>query len=348
MNVADLKTELLCRGVRLPEEQRTGRKGGAGPAGGRYMIVENTLVNVPVYGNALQSPFFVKENTLLVDKHNNQYDISLIEEPYFYTLRTKEGIPYKKIALLHGIDCLATTVYQKCIRWRKNPCSFCGIELSLQYGGTIKKKTPEQLVEVAWAAKKEGASHITLTTGTPNEIDKGAAMLAASASALTETGLPIHVQIEPVERKYVEQLKDAGADTIGIHIETLDEHLFKTVCPGKDFNLFENAWKDAVDIYGENQVSSYVLVGMGEDHNATLSGIEKMVQMGVIPYVVPFRPLSGTVLEKWSPPPLKIVKTYARHAARTMKMYGINPFKNKAGCVRCGACSPVKDYLRTI
>jgi biotin synthase-related radical SAM superfamily protein len=156
------------------------------------------------------------------------------------------------------------------------------------------------------------------------------------------------VQLEPVERKYVEQLKDAGADTIGIHIETLDEYLFKKVCPGKDFNLFENAWKDAVDIYGENQVSSYVLVGMGEDHHATLSGIEKMVQMGVIPYVVPFRPLSGTVSEKWSLPPLKTVKTYARHAARTMKMHGINPFKNKAGCVRCGACSPVKDYLRTI
>jgi len=353
MNAADFKTELLCYGVRLPEEIRTGRKGGAGPAGGRYMIVKNTLVNVPVYGFALKSPFSVRkegDTYVMVDrsKDDTAHKIALIENPQFYQLKTKEGISYRKIALLHGIDCLATTVYQKCIRWKRTPCLFCGIELSLKSGATIERKTPEQLAEVAHAAKKEGASHVTLTTGTPAEMDKGALMLAESAAALTETGLPVHVQLEPVNREYIQLLKDSGAETIGIHIETLDENVFNKMCPGKDFSLFENAWADAVDIFGETQVSSYVLVGLGEDDAKMGSGIGKMVQTGVIPYVVPFRPIAGTVLEKWPSPPFEMVKTYALYAAKKMNEFGVNPFKNRAGCVRCGACSPVKDYSRTL
>lgn len=346
--IADLKTALLCSGVQLPEDMRTGRKGGAGPAGGRYAIVEHTVVNVPIYGAALQSPFSVKrEGETCILENGNTYEIKIIEEPHFYTLQTDDGILYKKIALLHGVDCLATTVYQKCIRWRGAPCSFCGIELSLKYGSTIERKTPEQLREVAQAAVKEGATHVTLTTGTPNEIDKGTFILAESAAALKET-LPVHVQLEPVKRGYMEFLKDAGADTIGIHVETLDESLFRMVCPLKDFSAFEKAWEEAVDIFGDNQVSSYVLVGLGEDTTEMVAGIENMVQIGVIPYVVPFRPLPKTLLESHPFPSFKTVKKYSVFAAEKMKEYGVDPFKNKAGCVKCGACSPVKEYVKTL
>jgi radical SAM protein (TIGR04043 family) len=331
----------------MPEPLRTGRKGGAGPAGGRYIIVENTLVNVPVYGAAVTSPFSITERQ---DSYvlNDTYETTILEDPHFYHLHTEDGISYKKIALLHGVNCLATTVYQKCIRWRKNPCLFCGIELSLGYGATVERKTPEQLAAVAEAARSEGALHGTLTTGTPNDIDRGAEILAESAAALKRIGLPVHVQIEPVQRRYIELLKEAGADTIGIHIETLDEQIFKRMCPGKHFSEYECAWKEALEIFGEPQVSSYVLVGLGEDHTKMIEGIEAMVQTGVIPYVVPFRPIAGSVLEKWELPPFDTVKACAVYAAQKMREYGVDPFKNKAGCVRCGACSPVKDYLTTL
>jgi radical SAM protein (TIGR04043 family) len=347
-DIADLKTQLLCSGIRLPEKMRTGRRGGAGPAGGRYVIIENTLVNVPIYGAALTSPFSVSKNGTTYFLNDGPHEVKIIEDPQFYQLKTEAGISYKKIALLHGIDCLATTVYQKCIRWRKNPCSFCGIELSLEYGSTIERKTPEQLLEVAQAAIKEGVSHVTLTTGTPNETDKGAFILAESASALKGTELPVHVQLEPVKREYLELLRDSGSDTIGIHIETLDENLFKKICPLKNFSEFRSAWREAIDIFGTANVSSYVLVGLGEDDEKMLSGIEEMVRIGVIPYVVPFRPLPGTRLETHPVPPFKTVKRYSLFAAEKMKEYGIDPFENKAGCVRCGACSSVKDYIRTL
>lgn len=349
--MADVKTALLCQGIQLPEHLRTGRKGGAGPAGGRYILVgdTNTLVNVPVFGHALASPFALvrRGEALLVQNGNRSFRVTLLPDPPFYQHRTAAGVPYRHIALLHGTDCLATTVFQRCIRWRKIPCQFCGIELSLESGSTIVKKTPEQLLLVAHAARSEGASHVTLTTGTPNDTDKGARLLAECASVLSPL-FPVHVQIEPVERAYFELLKDAGAETIGIHIETPDSTLFKKICPGKDFHAYSIAWREAVDIFGCNQVSSYVLVGLGEAHESMISGIETMVREGVIPYIVPFRPIAGTPLETHSPPPETVVSLYARYAAEKMKEYGVDPEKNKAGCVRCGACSPIKEYLRFI
>lgn len=347
MNQADLKTALLCLGVHLPEDLRTGRKGGAGPAGGRYLVIGNGVVNAPVYGFAVESPFSVKKEGTRYILNEGSCEVVIVEDPHFYQLETEDGTPYKKIALLHGLDCLATTVYQKCIRWRKEPCSFCGIELSLTYGSTVLRKTPQQLLEVAQAAKNEGATHVTLTTGTVNETDKGAFILAESASALRRTGLPVHVQVEPVKREYLETLKDSGADTIGIHIET-EKDLFRKVCPGKDFSQFESAWRESLEIFGENQVSSYILVGLGEKEEKMDSQIEKMVRMGVIPYVVPFRPLSGTMMETCRPPPFDTVRRSSLFAAEKMKECGVDPFKNKAGCVRCGACSSVKDYLKTL
>jgi biotin synthase-related radical SAM superfamily protein len=160
--------------------------------------------------------------------------------------------------------------------------------------------------------------------------------------------LPVHVQIEPVERPYLESLREAGAETIGIHIETPDSALFRKICPGKDFHAYEPAWQHAVELFGENQVSSYVLVGLGEDPHSMISGIEFMVQRGIIPYIVPFRPLAGTPLHSHPPPPAAEVSRYALFAAQKMKEYGIDPQKNKAGCVRCGGCSPIREYFSFI
>jgi radical SAM protein (TIGR04043 family) len=330
---------------------RTGRKGGAGPAGGRYILIEDyhTLVNSPVYEYALNSPFILKkeEDKYIIHNQNLSFPVSFVPHPSFYQQKTEDGIPFNHIALLHGTDCLATTVYQRCIRWNTSPCQFCGIELSLQSGTTIERKTPEQLLAVARAAHSEGVSHVTLTTGTPNITDKGADLLAVCTSVLSPL-LPVHVQVEPVERPYLEMLRGAGAETIGIHIETPDSTLFKKICPGKKFSSYEPAWKHAVELFGDNQVSSYVLVGLGEDPQSMIGGIEFMVQRGIIPYIVPFRPLTGTPLHSHPPPPVAAVSRYARYAAQKMKEYGIDPDKNKAGCVRCGACSPVREYFSSI
>jgi radical SAM protein (TIGR04043 family) len=365
------KSELLCKGLYLDKElintYKTqgieidfGRKGGAGPLGGRYFLLENdkTLVNVALWNNQ------EKTNLVLGKKEGEYFEvydikngnifgkIKLVKNPKFYELETSDGIKMNKIALVHGTDCLASTIYQKCIYWScGEACAFCGIELSLKYDTTIEEKNSQQMSEVITAAKKEGrCSHMTLTSGTDESEDKGAIRYIELLEDVKKNhpDIPIHVQIEALEElSYINKLKEAGADTIGIHIEILDNRLRKEITPGKaslSYNLYERNWKHALNVFGKNQVSSYILTGFGESISDFINNIEKVISIGVIPYVTPVRSIPG---KKDLPitNTSDLLKIYKKCGA-LMREYGINPLENKAGCVKCGGCSAINEaYL---
>jgi radical SAM protein (TIGR04043 family) len=367
------KTKLLCSGLYLDEslidyykaqgiQIDYGRKGGAGPSGGRYFLLEDgsTLANVALWNNPNRTDLFLKENRQgyfeVVDERNKKLfgKLKLIQNPRFYNpgYLTSDGIPMKKVALVHGIDCLASTIYQKCIYWAcGQACSFCGIEVSLQNDSTLEEKNAQQMSEVITAAKKEGrCKHMTLTSGTDETIDKGAQRYIEILKGIKKNhkDLPLHVQIEALEDlEYINKLKEAGADTIGIHIEVLGEELRRDITPGKfhlSYKLFEENWTHAIDIFGKNQVSSYILTGFGEDKNELLKDIENVVSLGIIPYITPVRSVPG--IKNLPVTDYTTILEIYIETAKLMKEYGVNPLKNKAGCVRCGGCSAIKEAFK--
>ncbi len=364
------KIELLCKGLYLDSELISqyreqginidfGRKGGAGPSGGRYFLLEDehTLVNVALWNNPKKTDLFLKENEqgffqIINKKNKNNFGkLKLIQNPQFYNpeFKTSDGIPMKKIALVHGLDCLASTIYQKCVYWAcGEACSFCGIEVSLQNDATIEEKNADQMSEVIFTAKKEGrCTHMTLTSGTDETIDKGANRYIKLLNGVKKNhpDLPIHVQIEALEDlEYINKLKEAGADSIGIHIEILDEALRKENTPGKyhlSYNMFERNWKHAINIFGKNQVSSYILTGFGESKSVFLKDVEKLISIGVIPYITPVRSIPGK--KDFPITNYQDLLEIYKESAKLMKEYGVNPLKNKAGCVRCGGYSAIKE-----
>ena len=351
---AEVKVEILCRGIRSNDVEK-GRKGGAGVPGCYVLLPGERCVNVPLRGAFVaSSPLELKhrdDGWVLCRDGEPICSISFVPEPTFYSMRTSDGVPMRMIALLHGRECLASTIHQKCIYWgTEDVCRFCGIELSLNYGDTIEYKTPEQLREVAEAAVAEGvANHITLTIGTRPWPDKGALLLAEATRVIKEgVGIPIHVQIDVVKNLgFLEDLKAAGADTIGIHIETFDYEILKRVCPGKARykDLYEGNWRKAVEIFGENQVSSWLIAGLGETDSSIIQGAEKLAELGVVPYLVPLRPIPGTPFGDLSPPePLRMLRLY-ESLIRIFRKHGLHPNRNRAGCVRCGACSALGDFM---
>jgi radical SAM protein (TIGR04043 family) len=357
LNITLLKIELLCRGARTEENIDKGRKSGAGPAGGRYFTLQNgTCIEIPLQGKFVKnSPFSIakKDKKWLILRNNQTIaEAKIVPNPKFYQKTTTDGAPMCKVAVLHGKDCLASTVYSKCIYWTKRKqCKFCGIELGHKKRITLKK--PHQLGEVAEEAFKEGvAKHITLTTGTPPGPDKGAVLLAEAAKGIKEyVSIPIHVQLEPPEnRKFLEKLYQAGVDTVGIHVESFDKQVLLRVCPMKtNVADYFKAWRAAVKIFGEGQVSSFIIAGLGETDTSILEGAKELAQMGVVPYLLPLRPIAGTPLENVSPPtPQRMMRLY-RRVCQTLRDYGVDPRKNKAGCVRCNACSALTEaYTRGI
>jgi len=351
LNFTRLKIELLCRGARTQENIDRGRKGGAGPTGGRYFILpDETCVEIPLQGK------FVESSPLTLVQKDGKWRVlrgvwSLVEvkpvpRPQFYEKATSNGTPMRKVAVLHGKDCLASTVYSKCVHWSSGrQCKFCGIEL--WHRERLIKKQPNQLGEVAEEAFKEGAAkHVTLTTGTPPRPDKGALMLTEATKAIKErVKMPVHVQLEPSQNtEFLERLHHAGVDTVGIHIESFDPKVLNSVCPAKsNVKDYSKAWKNAVELFGQYQVSTFVIAGLGETDDSILLGAEKAARIGVIPYLLPLRPVAGTIFEKVRPPShTRMIKLY-RSVAETLHRVGLDPRKNKAGCVRCGACAALHE-----
>ncbi len=360
-NKQQLLAELQSRGVRLlnAEQDHVSRRGGAGPSDHQAIVVDGTAVMVPVHTQSVMtSPFTLKQDkrnasdaTLL----NNDIaitDVTFAKDPTFYALKTEDGVPYSKIATLHGTDVLATTVLQTCIRYesRKNTCKFCSIGQSLSAGRTIARKRPEQLAEVAKAAVElDGVKHMVMTTGTPATADRGAKILCESVVAVKAVvDLPIQVQCEPPEDlAWFQRLKDAGADALGMHIEVISPALRQQIMPSKakiTIEEYMKAFKAAVPVFGWGQVSTYILAGLGDTQTDILNMCDALLDIGVYPFVVPFVPIRGTPLEDHPAPSSAFMTSLLQALGQKTVAANMQAETIKAGCGRCGACSSLSTF----
>lgn len=366
MNTASthLMTELQSHGLRLldPSAGAPSRRGGAGPSDHKAVTVDGTTLMVPVHtGSAWNSPYVADapgpDGLSTIRKHNIPIaQISFPKQPRFYGLSTADGVPYSHIATLHGRDVLATTVLQTCIRYesRKKTCKFCSIGQSLAAGRTVAHKTPAQLAEVAKAAVElDGIKHMVMTTGTPATPDRGAAVLVESARAIrAAVNLPLQAQCEPPDDDaWFQRMKDAGIDTLGMHLEVVTPALREQLMPGKasvPISRYMEAFKAAVAVFGRGQVSTYILAGLGDTPEAILEISQQLVDLGVYPFVVPFVPISGTPLEDHPAPTPEFMRALLTPLAQIVVDGDLRATDIKAGCGKCAACSSLSSFEAAI
>lgn len=327
------------------------RTAGAGPSADGHLVVDGLNAAIP---RNPDSPFEFDGTRILYDGHDTGLDIEVIDRPRFYDLTTDDGIPYEKLARLHGRNVLATTVVQTCIRYgREQRCRFCTIEESLRSGATTAVKRPAELAAVAEAAVRlDGVTQMVMTTGTSAGPDRGARHLARCVRAVKATvpGLPIQVQSEPpADLAVLTELREAGADAIGIHVESLDEQVRRRWMPGKaavPLAVYRSAWREAVRVFGRNQVSTYLLVGLGEDPEELIAGAGELITMGVYPFVVPFRPQPGSLavdVDGAGAPDSAVTEKVSRAVAALLAAAGMSGADQRAGCAACGACSVLQN-----
>ena len=104
---------------------------------------------------------------------------------------------------------------------------------------------------------------------------------------------------------------------------------------------FKKNWIHALEIFGKNQVSTYILTGFGESTDEFIEDLENVISLGVIPFITPVRSLPGRD-DLPSTNHHSLLEIYIK-AGKMMREYGVNPYENKAGCVRCGGCSAIKE-----
>lgn len=338
----DTRVAVAIRGVRLDAPVRRGP--GAGPSGDGHVLLGGRGAALPLDPT---SPYSIAGGRLLVDGVDTGLAAETVRRPRFYDLATAEGVRYEHIARLHSDTVLATTVVQTCARYDpESRCRFCAIEESLAAGTTIRVKTPAQLAEVAEAAVRlDGITQMVMTSGTSAAPDRGVRYLARCVAAVVAAvpGLPVQVQCEPPRRTgELALLSRAGATAIGLHVESLDEDVRRRWTPGKaevPLASYEAAWREAVRLFGSNRVSTYLLAGLGEDPDEMVAGAGRLIDMGVYPFVVPFRPLPGTPAAEHPAPSPALVSDLTARVGALLAAAGMRGADQGAGCAACGACS---------
>lgn len=340
--VLSTRVDVALRGVTTNTPVR--RRGGAGPSDDGHVVLDGHAAALPVVAD---SPYSLAGGRLLFDGVDTGMAVDAVARPRFYDLTTADGVRYDQLARLHGDGVLATTAVQTCMRYDPaTRCRFCAIEESLRAGATTAVKTPAQLAEVAAAAVRlDGVRQMVITTGTSTGRDRGARHLARCVLAIKAAvpRLPVQVQCEPPEDlTALHELRAAGADAIGIHVESLDDAVRSRWMPGKatvPLSAYWQAWREAVAVFGRNRVSTYLLVGLGEDADQLVAGAAELIDAGVYPFVVPFRPMAGTLAAAEPGPNAALVVDVTSRVAQLLRAAGMRGADQGAGCAACGGCS---------
>ena len=139
--------------------------------------------------------------------------------------------------------------------------------------------------------------------------------LTATVKALKQhANIPVSVSCQPLNGGNMRLLAEAGADRIGIALDAATEKLFNEVkgvnANGPyDWNEQFRQLREALEIFGKGNVSTHIIIGLGETEKEAASLIQQCVNMGVSPALFAFTPIRGTALENKSQPPLA---TYRR------------------------------------
>ena len=126
--------------------------------------------------------------------------------------------------------------------------------------------------------------------------------------------IPISVSCQPDNQENILHLAYYGADRIGIPIDVATKRLFTDI-KGENVDgpytwetQFEKL-RTAIKIFGKGNVSTHLIIGLGESEKEVLVLIQNLRCLGVISALFAFTPIRGTLLENLDQPS---VESYRR------------------------------------
>jgi len=241
--------------------------------------------------------------------------IELVETPAFYSKLTRKGSRMGSFASLHD-RLLILQPFMGCGFFAQSDqaCGYC------QFDSMLNKAEPPlrdalELVEVVLAALEEREiDTVYLYNGFSANDDAGLSGLIPVIALLRRHLGHRQISLETVAPKdvsVIDALYAAGLDIFICNLEVFDANRFAEICPGKQQQGGQEAIWHALDharkIFRAGAVVSHLIVGL-EPLESTLAGLSSLVQKGVIPLLIPFRPLPGTPLQDVKIPSLDDVE----------------------------------------
>jgi biotin synthase len=132
--------------------------------------------------------------------------------------------------------------------------------------------------------------------------------------------VPISLSCPPFTKAQFKELAEAGADRISIALDAATEQLFNKVKGTETHSPYQwkkqhEALKEAVEVFGKNQVYTHLIVGLGETEKEIIETIQQCTDSGVIPSLFAFTPIQGTALANTPQPSIEAYRhvQLARH-----------------------------------
>jgi biotin synthase-related radical SAM superfamily protein len=123
------------------------------------------------------------------------------------------------------------------------------------------------------------------------------------------TDIPISVAIPPFSEEKLLELKIIGVEKVGIALDASNEELFEEV-KGKRVNgpynwhKHHNALRNALNIFSEGNVTTHLIVGLGETERDLVKLMEHLKTLNINASLFAFTPIKGTKLEYQARPDL--------------------------------------------
>jgi len=322
-NPGRTKLSLVSRGLALPD----GLKGASrwlSQTNGVETVLDLKLpsghfCSVPVglpytqeSGFSLQS---MDGNQAVLECGGEVETVELVETPAFYKQLTRKGSRMGSFASLHD-KLLILQPFLGCgfFAQDKKACAYCQYD-SMLNAVEPPLRDPLELVEVVVAALKEREiDTVYLYNGFSPTDDVGLSRLLPIIALLRRHLGHRQIAVETVAPKdlsVIDELYAAGLDIFICNLEVFGEEKFAEICPGKqDIGGQEAVWnalRHATKVFRSGAVVSHLIVGL-EDESQTIAGMKALIKEGVVPLLIPFRPLPNTPLEKQTIPALDMIE----------------------------------------
>jgi len=199
----------------------------------------------------------------------------------------------------------------------KGACQYCGLNRHRLQRTTSNGANDSTFIRVGWPTFS--TDEIISALRQTNLIERVCIAMVTHKRATRDTialaekihnevGIPISGLITPtlLDTDSLEELRRRGVDKIGIAFDAATLPLFRRLrgLGEKAWNIYWRRFEECVRIFGEGQVGSHFIVGLGETEREMAFAMQRVRDMGGVNHLFSFYPEVGTSMERIPPPPI--------------------------------------------
>jgi len=352
VDVLDLKTLLITRGINVPEEitRRFGRTHRLAPTSDPFacnclLLPDNTPAHIFHIGPGAEFSLSINSAGApwLTYRGQPVTEVDFPPATRFYKQKSRVGFPFWKMAVLQGLDVVSFPYLWPCqFALGGQPCQFCyqgNMTLAMRQAAQPPPPvaSPDDVADVVeYCARQCGIRDVQLTGGSEVDSARGEVplvvdILAAIDRRLGLDNIPGEIYAytsAPKDPAAVDALFAAGVDRVAYDLNVWDEAIFKQVCPGISRHVGRaqqlRALEYAARRHGPNKICSAFVVGL-EPLDSLLAGAEYVARRGIVPLFSVWMPHNRPVRGSTTPPPLDYYRRARRGFAELFAKYKLVP-----------------------